>query len=596
MIKKKLIIIVILLFFLTIRGVHTPIYAADKHLMTKLANTTYASGRIIVKTKSKVDSKVFSTGSFLPVNDKKLISKVVPLIKVVSNKDVVGLNRVFVVFTTVGKEKMLVDSLNKNKKIEYAELDYLAKETTITPIIPNDPFYKKDLNNNPLWYRGYLLMESAWGVNSGDSNTVIAIIDSGIDYSHPDLTAKIWTNPGEIANNNIDDDNNGYIDDVHGWNVNQNNNNTNDEFGHGTIVSGIAAATSNNNLGMTGLAWKNSILPVRANVGSSGIFNYSDIAKAIVYADSFPTVKVINLSMGGYANSALLRDTIKNVLNNNKAVIVAGIGNDNIDIFNTPFYPAAYRGVIAVGAHANGLARVYSYGYPIQISAPGKDIYTTFLGGDYGYCSGTSCAAPFVSGVVALMASHFPDWTGKELNQGIKIWTDNPPDSSDYCYQPPMPSCLPGQACIQVMPDSVCERVDWTPQYGFGTLNGIMPLLAKCYDSSQELRTTIEIKSPDDRASFTRSQVVNIVGTVKSDNFINYKIEYGKGASPSAWISEGVALTGNGTQVVENGVLAQWNLSKITDSGYYQYRVRIYGKSSCNGNITGDERALLYIN
>jgi len=396
--------------------------------------------------------------------------------------------------------------------------------------------------------------------------------------------------------NGIDDDNNGYIDDVHGWNVNQNNNNTNDEFGHGTIVSGIAAATSNNNLGMTGLAWKNSILPVRANVGSSGIFNYSDIAKAIVYADSFPTVKVINLSMGGYANSALLRDTIKNVLNNNKAVIVAGIGNDNIDIFNTPFYPAAYRGVIAVGAHANGLARVYSYGYPIQISAPGKDIYTTFLGGDYGYCSGTSCAAPFVSGVVALMASHFPDWTGKELNQGIKIWTDNPPDSSDYCYQPPMPSCLPGQACIQVMPDSVCERVDWTPQYGFGTLNGIMPLLAKCYDSSQELRTTIEIKSPDDRASFTRSQVVNIVGTVKSDNFINYKIEYGKGASPSAWISEGVALTGNGTQVVENGVLAQWNLSKITDSGYYQYRVRIYGKSSCNGNITGDERALLYIN
>lgn len=528
----------------------------------------YFFGRIIVKKKVKT----YVTNSTLQNNNKSLLLKETPFFLKDNKQDFIGLDRIFIINTVKGKEKQLIDELKKDPNIEYAEPDYLATNINAVPIIPNDFYYKKDSNNNQFWYRNYLPMEYAWNISTGNTNTVIAIIDTGIDFSHPDLINKIWSNPREISGNNIDDDNNGYIDDIHGWNIYQNNNDTEDDYGHGTIVAGVAAASSNNTIGITGMTWNNPILPVKSNIAGNNGYNYSDIAKAIVYADSFPEVKVINLSIGGYSNSSLLADVVKNVLNKNKSVIVAGIGNDNLDIFNKPFYPASLRGVMAVGAYDNGLARVYNFGYPIQVSAPGKNIYTTFLGGDYGYSSGTSIATPFVSGLVALVASSNPDWSERELNQAVKFWADCPPD-------------LPN-----------CETTNWSSEYGYGTISGLMSLTLKCETVSEKTRTTIEIKTPEDKTNYLSQQTVNIEGTVKSNNFSHYVVEYGNGTDPSSWSNVGISLVNGGLQKISNSVISQWDLSKILNSGYYQFRIRTFGDSSCTENLTGDERGMIYVN
>jgi serine protease len=247
------------------------------------------------------------------------------------------------------------------------------------------------------------------------------VVDSGIDVSHPDLTSNLWVNPGEIPGNGLDDDNNGYVDDVQGWNFVSGSNDVYDGNGHGTQVAGIIAAATNNGLGMAGLCWTCRILPVRV-MADSGAANYSDIAAGVAYAAA-KGASIINLSLGGYADSRTLRDAISAAAARG-AVVVGGAGNDNV---STPFYPAAYANVLAVAGTTitDTLAASSNRGAWISVAAPGVAISTTYSGGGYGSASGTSMAAPFASGLAGLIRSRWPSWTEVMVRSQIRQTADD---------------------------------------------------------------------------------------------------------------------------------------------------------------------------
>jgi subtilase family protein/fervidolysin-like protein len=186
-----------------------------------------------------------------------------------------------------------IERLRRNPHVEYAEPDYLVQAART----PNDPGYPSQWGLNNVGQTGGLpgadiSAESAWNASVGDSAVLVGVIDSGVDYTHPDLAANIWTNPGEIPGNGIDDDGNGFVDDVHGWDFFNNDNDPMDDFGHGTHVAGIIGAVGDNNLGVTGVAWKVSIVPLKF-LSSTGSGPTSAAIEAIEYATRMG-VRILN--------------------------------------------------------------------------------------------------------------------------------------------------------------------------------------------------------------------------------------------------------------------------------------------------------------
>jgi len=286
----------------------------------------------------------------------------------------------------------------------------------------------------------------AWGIETGDPDVVIAIIDSGVDYTHPDLADNIWINIDEIPNNGIDDDGNGYIDDVRGWDFVNDDNIPLDDNGHGTHCAGIAAAESNNGIGIAGIAPNCKIMPIRVLGFFSG--NVSTIALGIRYAAD-NGADVISLSLGGSNESNLEKDAVDYAYNKS-VVLVSAAGNAGKDIKS---YPAAFDNVIAVGATDNNDNRMFlkifgilecvsNYGSWVDVAAPGEWIYSTLptyfvfynLFGrrkNYGYDAGTSMAAPYVAGLAALLLSKNPSLSPDEVKSLICENVD-PYDSKYY--------------------------------------------------------------------------------------------------------------------------------------------------------------------
>ena len=305
----------------------------------------------------------------------------------------------------------VVQELSTHPAVEYAEPDYLAHIITT----PNDPEYSSQ------WGLAKINAPAAWDVVTGTTDVVIAIVDAGIDVTHPDLSGQLWQNPGEIPGNGIDDDNNGYVDDIHGWNLVNNNADLSDNTGHGTEVAGVAAAATNNNVGIAGVCWQCRLMIVKV-VQPGGVANYSDIAAGVVYAAQ-KGAKVINISLGGNSDSITLKTAIANAAQT--AVIVAGAGNDNS---SAPFYPAAYDDyVLAVAGTTQSDTKVgtSNYGTWVDVSAPGENIRTTFTGGGYGNASGTSMASAFVSGLAGLLRSLHPNWSANLVRAQVINTTDN---------------------------------------------------------------------------------------------------------------------------------------------------------------------------
>jgi len=293
---------------------------------------------------------------------------------------------------------------------------------------PNDPSFGSlwGLSNNGSQaglVTADINADQAWDYGTS-TNVVTAVIDTGVDYRHQDLAANIWSNSDEIAGNGIDDDRNGYVDDTRGWDFANNDNDPMDDNGHGTHVSGTIGAVGNNGIGVTGVAWAASIMPLKF-LDKNGSGALSDAIEAINYA-RVNGAKVINASWGGGGFSSALQSAITQYRNAG-GIFVAAAGNESSNNATTPSYPANYTGVVSVGAstRTDALASFSNYGTNVQIVAPGQSILSTLPGNAYGTLSGTSMATPHVAGAIALLWGQNPTRTATQITDAIFANTDN---------------------------------------------------------------------------------------------------------------------------------------------------------------------------
>ncbi len=247
-------------------------------------------------------------------------------------------------------------------------------------------------------YLSRLATETAWDYTLGRPDTVIAVLDTGVEMWHEDLAGGIWTNPGEIADNGVDDDRNGFVDDVHGWDFADDDNTPDDDYGHGTHVAGIAAARIGNGKGIAGMAGRAQIMPV--DVFTYGVGTYDALIRAIVYAAD-NGARVINMSLGATSYSRGEEAAVDYAYERG-VVLVAAAGNTGLEELH---YPAAHNHVIAVASTTASDARssFSTMGDWVDAAAPGSSIYSTYRGNSYAYMSGTSMATPHVSGLAALI-------------------------------------------------------------------------------------------------------------------------------------------------------------------------------------------------
>jgi subtilisin family serine protease len=269
--------------------------------------------------------------------------------------------------------------------------------------------------NGVFWGLDRLGAPEVWAAGVTGRGVTVAVVDTGVDYNHIDLDANIWSNSREIAGNGIDDDRNGFVDDIRGWDFVDNDNTPMDLNNHGTHVAGIIAA-ENNGIGQIGVAYNARIMPVRV-LDARGSGSYTGVANGIRYAAN-NGAQVINLSLGGSTASTVLLDAIRYATSRGSVVVMAA-GNDG---GANPGYPGAYASEvgIAVGAiDANGNLAGFSNrsGTTTKdyVTAAGVNVFSTLRGNQYGYMSGTSMATPQVAGAVALLRSYAPGLSASQV-------------------------------------------------------------------------------------------------------------------------------------------------------------------------------------
>lgn len=325
-------------------------------------------------------------------------------------------------------DKLDIRTVMKNvrllKGILVADYDYIYESEAVTyhDVLENERVQEQ-------WHLSRYGIEDAWhfledkGIDQGGSSSVVvAVIDTGVDYTHPDLMQNMWVNTKEIPGDNIDNDGNGYIDDIHGINVESNqfynNGDPMDDHGHGTHVAGIIAA-DNNKEGVVGVAYNVKVMAIKAGQ-ASGYFNQSSIARGVMYAYDMGA-DVINMSFGGSAISIEVQDALMHAYT--RSVLVASAGNNGLPNeyvpgwITMPNYPAGLSYVVGVmSVNEFGFESSFTNwdvkGYnkvEYEVYAPGEQILSTLPGGKYASWSGTSMAAPVVSGIAALVRSMYPD-------------------------------------------------------------------------------------------------------------------------------------------------------------------------------------------
>ncbi len=318
--------------------------------------------------------------------------------------------------------KAACDAYAATPGVEYAQPNYVMH----ADLTPNDPYYTR----GDLWglMASKLNMAPAWDIAQGEG-VVVAVVDTGVSLNHPDLAANIWRNTKEIPNNGIDDDNNGYIDDVVGWNFAYKTNNPNDDFGHGTHVAGTIAAIGNNSTGVIGVAPKAKIMAVKA-LGLNGTGQNDWLANGIIYAAQ-NGAKVISNSWGCDAcpSNPLAEDAVRTA-NGFGAVVVLAAGNSNADVINSSPQNMRNPKPIVVGAsdRGDGRASFSNYGSLVDVAAPGVSIVSTVPGG-YASLAGTSMACPHVAGLAALIVGAQPGISPEQVRQLIRSTAD--PISTD---------------------------------------------------------------------------------------------------------------------------------------------------------------------
>lgn len=456
-------------------------------------------------------------------------------------KEVQSLKNTFALKLKNAQEDILtlVENLKKNPEVEYAEPDYIIsvndftvdseiytendikklKNSTAGPVTPNDPLYSQQSNItithiNEVW--------DAYG--TGNGSQTIAILDTGVDYNHPDLQPNIWNNTAELNGiAGFDDDGNGFIDDIRGWDFINNDNEPLDDNMHGTHVAGIAGAVGGNNLGMAGAAWNVKLMPLKV-FQSNGEGNASTIALAIQYA-SANGAKIINMSFGSFAESITMRNALENAYTT--SVLVAAAGNNGVcigpgkcedGIQGLPFYPGAYSfvlGVQDIAKYSNydqdgSLFSRYSNLLNYELKSPGSGIMSTVPNGGYRSLTGTSMAAPLVSGGIALYLQQKPS-DSKELLFGNLINSSvSFVDFKRAIENTPTPE-------LKVL--SAINKDNSNGQNGNGFLEpneivDILPLVKNYWGPTNDVRVGIEFAEFEDQTKATILESEIAIGSI----------------------------------------------------------------------------------
>ncbi len=438
----------------------------------------------------------------------------------------------------------LLESLKKDSRFEYAEENMVLS----ADMVPNDPYFSgRGSWNQPfddLYGVKVTSCPEAWDTATGEGVTV-AVVDTGIDNTHPDISANMWVNTDEIANNGIDDDNNGHIDDIWGWNFIYGGNDPADDHGHGTHVAGTIAATANNGEGISGVAPGAKVMAVKG-LNSRGLGDIAILAESIIYAAE-NGADIINCSFGGPGYSEALQDAVVKATELG-AVVVVSAGNDNDDAGK--YSPAGIKEAITVAATDNGDNKAYfsNWGSCIDVAAPGVDILSLRAAGtalgttvtdNYVRCNGTSMAAPHVSGAAALVLSNNRALSNEQICSALKSSAD----------------------------DIMSGGFDYYS--GYGRINA-----AKALQINSSVQAQIE--SPAYGSSLKSS--VEVTGSAKGSGFYSYSLECGKiieyGQDPVDWIN-----IGQGYAPVDGGRLGELDISELTD-GKYAIRLVVEDNSS----------------
>ncbi len=389
-----------------------------------LAGKEYVENQLIIKFKPGADE-----------NQKKAVTH--SLNSVTLKKfSIIGGELIQISGVTV---EQAVNLLKDDPRIEYAEPNYIFQLAAV----PNDPYFNLLWGMNNTGQTGGTVdadidAVEAWNISTGNS-IIIGVIDTGVDTAHVDLLGNIWTNPVEIPNNGIDDDSNGYVDDIHGWDFVNSDNVPVDDNGHGTHVSGTIAAVGNNTIGVAGVCWSAKIMALKF-LDSWGYGNTANAILAVEYATMMGANLTSN-SWGGGSYSQALKDAIDSSgVHGMLFVAAAGNSRENNDLY--PHYPSSYNSenLIAVAAtdHNDKLANESNWGScwgptSVDLGAPGVNIYSTIPGNFYTYLSGTSMATPHVSGAAALIWSEYPLLTHLQVKDRIMRMADPLPDLAGKC-------------------------------------------------------------------------------------------------------------------------------------------------------------------
>ncbi len=411
-------------------------------------NSKYLPGRVIVKLNSSPQSSQISGVSGLPNLDRLMqqvqatsIQRMFPRHAAPAKAGEVDLTKFYVLEYSSPMDAFTISKeLSQLPEVQYAEpwFIYSVNEAAFTP---SDTLLPQQ------WALAKVQADSAWNISQGDTSVVIGIIDTGVQWDHPDLNNNIWINPGESGldtsnndkqTNGIDDDTNGFVDDYHGWDfmgatfanpIEDNNPSpTTTVLTHGTHVAGIASASTDNVTGISGMGFRCRILPIKATADNDGTARPGPYIErgfeGIVYAADMGA-DIVNLSWGGYGASQAELEVI-NYATAKGTLVVAAAGNDNV---TTPEYPASYPNVISVAATdvSDGKAPYSNYGNAIDVTAPGGNgsgsstaILSTWYPNSYQSIYGTSMASPLVAGICALVKSYFPSYTNLQVGEQVR--------------------------------------------------------------------------------------------------------------------------------------------------------------------------------
>ncbi len=507
-------------------------------------------------------------------NQEKLIVKLEERQKrVVQKKDPPDLSSIYLVETKNSSNiKAMVSDYSQHSAVAYAEPNLKIKINAFPDSLPNDTYVDSDqngtwstgaftgigMNYDDLWGTNKIEAEKAWKISQGDG-ILVAVIDTGVDYNHEDISTNIWTNSEEVAGNGIDDDFNGYIDDVRGWDFANSDNAPMDDVGHGTHCAGTIAAIGNNGKGIIGVAPKAKIMPIKT-MGLDGTADYATLVSGIYYAIN-NGADVLSNSWGGEDSGGLTLQQAFNFAESKGCVSVVSAGNgDNNGVPQdaSGWVPAKFSNVITVGAYGPDLlATSFSnYGSVVTVAAPGFDILSLraqgtdmygktnpgyfVVGTNYYRSFGTSMSCPHVSGVVALIMSKYKNFTAQAIKNVLTQTVD-----------------VPG------------VDVPVQPRYiGKGFVNAFKAL--------QVTDVSDAIVSFKDLSSIVSGKI-DIKAEIVDTNFSSYTLYYGVGNAPSQWIqlssstslpvsSGGIICTDFDTTILEDGV-ATLKIKEIDSNG-----------------------------